>query len=119
MKPASSLARNDTAPTRSVACSDRLIDCIFKIISNSASLDMAPASLRASVPGVRVSPGAMALTVTPCGPRSGPGVGVAPGGDGMNGAAVRTDLGGERAGEADHAGFAGDVMHEVGNQQVQ
>ena len=38
--------------------------------------------------------------------------------DGVDGDTLRTELGGERARETDHAGLAGDVMHEVRDQQV-
>src|SRR5262249_47302849 len=71
MKAASSLVRNETVPTRSSGTSPRLIACMAATEAYSSSMLARPArGLRTSVPGVRVRPGAMALTVTPCGPSS-------------------------------------------------
>ena len=71
MNAASSLVRNETVPTRSSGTSTRLIACICATLSNSSSMLLRPArGARASVPGERVSPGAIALTVMPCGARS-------------------------------------------------
>ena len=66
MKAASSLVRNDKAPTRSSGTSTRLIACRPATAVNSSSMVAKPGrGLRTSVPGERVSPGAMALTVMP------------------------------------------------------
>src|SRR4051794_5173763 len=71
MKAASSLVRYDTVPTRSSTTSGRLIACMVAARANSASIFANPGrGLRASVPGDRVSPGEIALTVTPWGPSS-------------------------------------------------
>jgi len=64
MKAASSLVRNDSAPTRSSGNSGRLIACSVATALNSSSMVAKPGrGLRTSVPGERVSPDAMALTV--------------------------------------------------------
>ena len=66
MKAASSLVRNDTVPTRSAGTSGRLIACMEAAWAYSSSmLAMPDLGARASVPGERVSPGEIALTVMP------------------------------------------------------
>ena len=71
MKAASSLVRNDTAPTRSSGTSGRLIACIWATAAYSSSMVLKPGrGARTSVPGERVRPGAMALTVMPSAARS-------------------------------------------------
>ena len=64
MKAASSLVRNASAPTRSSGTSMRLIACRPATAVNSSSMVAKPGrALRTSVPGERVSPGAIALTI--------------------------------------------------------
>ena len=66
MKAASSLVRNDTVPTRSAGTSGRLIACMEAASANSSSMLAMPGrGVRTSVPGERVRPGEIALTVMP------------------------------------------------------
>src|SRR5262249_54964801 len=95
MKAASSLVRNDTAPTRSSGTSTRLIACICATASNSSSMVLKPGrGARTKVPGERVSPGAIAFTVIPSEARS-----VA------------------SAREPDDAAFASNIMRETGDHR--
>src|SRR5258705_5923193 len=71
MKAASSLVRNEMVPTRSDGTCPRGIACRAAAAANDFSISVSPGrGPRAIAPGVRVSAGAMAFTVMPCGPSS-------------------------------------------------